>query len=312
MNSFAFIAPAVATVFGTIVLAVLLRRTGFPSSDHAPIFSKLILEVALPAQIFVNLAEGAIGECMLRPALLMLLAEMGVLAIAWAAGLAMRLERRQMGSFLLASTFGSSAIIGYTLARALFPGNAEAMLETTIITELGVGLGVFTVGVFIASRYGSGGNAGDATVGFLKSRIFIALVAGLLWSLLGLPRDFPPIRVTFDVFKLFGEGLPILAALAVGLMLKPVRVKAVLPMLVGCALLKLILQPTLAGLIAGAASVAEAHRDLLIIMAAMPSGTVAAVLAAKYDCDGPLASALVVATTVLGALSVAVVFAAIA
>jgi predicted permease len=311
MNAFLSVAPAVATVFGTIVLAVLLRRTGFPNTDHAPIFSRLILDVALPALIFVNLAEGTTRADMMGAPLLILAAEIGVLVLAWVVGRAMKLERPALGSFLLASTFGSSAVIGYTLARQLYPGDAEALLEATIITELGVGVGVFTLGVLVATHFGTGGSPRDAIVSFVRSRVFIAVAAGLLWSVAGLPTKAVPLKVVFDVLRLFGEGLPILAALVVGLMLKPVPVRRLLPLVVACVALKLAVEPGLVALAAHGAHAPKIERDLLILMAGMPSGTVAAVLASRHGCDAPLASALVVATTIAGALSVALVFSAL-
>lgn len=44
--------------------------------------------------------------------------------------------------------------------------------------------------------------------------------------------------------------------------------------------------------------------EILLIEAAMPSGTVAAVLADRYGCDGSIASALVIATYGLSLLTI--------
>jgi predicted permease len=46
------------------------------------------------------------------------------------------------------------------------------------------------------------------------------------------------------------------------------------------------------------------EQQILFLEAAIPSGAIAAVLASRYGCDGPLAAALVVATYLISLVTI--------
>lgn len=100
------------------------------------------------------------------------------------------------------------------------------------------------------------------------------------------------------------DSLTLLVAFTVGLMLRPIAAKRMVRLLVLVGLLKLVLEPLVAGGLALALAVPELQRDLLLVEAAMPSGALAAVIAARYGCDAAVASALLVATLGLSLLVV--------
>ena len=52
------------------------------------------------------------------------------------------------------SVFGSSALLGYPLIAELFPHNSAVLTEAAFVSELGVGLPLFTIGVMIAIYFG--------------------------------------------------------------------------------------------------------------------------------------------------------------
>jgi hypothetical protein len=59
------------------------------------------------------------------------------------------------GAFILTSSFGPSAPFGYPLTQKTFPGNQEAMTDAVLISELGVGLPIFTNAPLIAMWFSS-------------------------------------------------------------------------------------------------------------------------------------------------------------
>ncbi len=70
------------------------------------------------------------------------------------------------------------------------------------------------------------------------------------------------------------------------------------------AAIKLIVKPIISFVIAEMEVLPTLDTEILLIETAMPSGTVAAVLADRYGCDGAIASALVVATYCLSLLTI--------
>ena len=100
------------------------------------------------------------------------------------------------------------------------------------------------------------------------------------------------------------DSLTLLVAFTIGLMLRPIAAKQMVSLLVLVGLLKLVLEPLVAGGLASALAVPELRRDILLVEAAMPSGSLAAVVAARYGCDAAVASALLIATLGLSLLVV--------
>ncbi len=93
-------------------------------------------------------------------------------------------------------------------------------------------------------------------------------------------------------FSVINHSLELLVWIAIGLMLRPLKVKAFLPLLGLVVFVKMILQPALALGGAYAIGFPLLAQQVLFLEAAMPSGAIAAVLASRYGCDGPLAAAL--------------------
>lgn len=72
--------------------------------------------------------------------------------------------------------------------------------------------------------------------------------------------------------------------------------------------LKLIVEPLVAVASAILLAITALDREILVIEAAMPSGALAAVLAARYGCDAATASTLVIATYVLSLVALPLIF----
>jgi predicted permease len=100
-------------------------------------------------------------------------------------------------------------------------------------------------------------------------------------------------------FGYFANGLEILVAVSLGLMLRPIDLKPILPLFFLIVGIKLIINPVLALLGATALGLSPLAAEILVIESAMPSGAIAAVVAGRYGCDGALASALVIATYIV-------------
>ena len=117
--------------------------------------------------------------------------------------------------------------------------------------------------------------------------------------MVGIPQDHKAVRLLNDFLRLASDSLSFLVAFTIGLMLKPVAYREIAPLIALVAGLKLIVEPLIAGGLALVLALPTITRELLILEAAMPSGTLAAVLAARYGCDGAVASAVLIATYIL-------------
>ncbi|WP_024851909.1 AEC family transporter [Hydrogenovibrio kuenenii] len=286
-----------------IGLISALRHFGVLRKEDGNLFAHIVTHITLPAVIFDALSHAQQLEWdYILVVIFILLAESLMLMIAWFIGKTLKLADAQLGSLMLVSAFGSSALLGYAIIQEAFPGNADALSEAVVISELGVGIGLFTLGTMVAIYFGKKTSHAftplQSLVDFSKSPIFISIVLGLGYWLLGLPTHGAITEPLFDVIHLIAEANTFFVALTVGVLLQFSSLASILGLTLIVIFLKLILSPLLIWLPTLALDLKTWQVQVIILEAAMPSAMLSVVLATKYGCDGVLASRLVFMTTI--------------
>ena len=283
--------------------ALLLRHEGVISSDHAPIISRMITDLVLPSLIFYKISDASLDPRHIESALAMFSSELIVGLIAWIVGrFVIRLEQKSLGAFILASTFGSTNLMGTALVQILYPGNSEAMASGIMVSLGGVGIPVSSVGVMVALYFGNGGGKIDfkgVLQSFVVNPIILAFVLGLTWSYFSLPVSGIFLSVIFGALKFTGISLTFLVALLTGLTVKPITRNDLGLPLICCAILVLIVEPILAYTIDGYIGAQGSSSPLLLLLGAMPASPIAIALSLRYGCNVDIASKLVVGTCII-------------
>lgn len=297
---------SMAVIIGLILVVLLLRYKSVITIQQKPVFGRLVTDFTLPALIFTSLSRQPLAKDELLAVGAMMISLLVCMMLAWLVGRALKLESRTLGAFILVASFGSSSTLGYALVSQAFSGQPAILAEAVIISEIGVGILIFTVGVAVAMYFGrpEGSSLTSGLKAFLISPIFIALILGLAIAQFNLTLTGPAATIAFRILDLIGESLPIFVALTIGLMLRPIPLRSLSYIIIAAAVIKLIAKPLIAFTIAETEFFPSMETEILLIETAMPSGTVAAVLADRYGCDGATASALVVATYGLSLLTI--------
>jgi len=303
---------SIAILMGVILIAVLLRSVGLIKEEQGKLFADLVTHVTLPALVFSSLSHATIYLEYVLLALVMVVAELISLVLAWVVGRRLGLENAQMGAFMLTSAFGSSSFLGYVLISQVFPGNVDAITEAAIISEVGLAPVLFTVGTMVAIYYGRADLNGKgsllATMSFFKSPLFFSLVAGVLWSTLQLPVEGTLITPIFHFLKVLSSANTFLVAMTVGVLLHFSGMRAIVWMILFAVLIKLILKPLIVWVPTLAMNLQDWQLQVLILEAAMPSALLTVVFAKTYGCDAKLASKLIFATLVASSITIIVMF----
>ncbi|MCG6943141.1 MAG: AEC family transporter [Thiohalocapsa sp.] len=293
--------------------AIALRSTRVLNEDHADIFARAVTQLILPALVFSHLARHQITWEMLEAPGLMLSSCIALMLLGYLAGrFVFRLPRPSLGAFLLCTGFPSAAFLGIALVEIVYPhhGNLE---ETVLIAEVGVGVPLFILGPLIAAHFAARGDDDSFSVlrgllHYLVSPIFIALLAGFLWGGFALPTGGNlALDVLFGACKQLENGLVPVVGLALGLMLRPLPVRHLAPLILFVAVAQLLLQPLY---LAGGADMLHLlpeQRDSLMVQGAAPAATLPAIFSRQYGADSQLAAALILATTLLGIVSIPLV-----
>ncbi|NOQ29507.1 MAG: hypothetical protein GQ570_00140 [Helicobacteraceae bacterium] len=312
MDAFLSAVSSISVLVFMIVFVVSLRNLGVLKDEDGALFGKIVVTITLPAVEFYSLAHASkIDAEYLILVLIILSVEVFVLTAAWFIGKALKLENRQLGSFMLVSAFSSSAMLGYAFAQQLFPENIAVMTEMVFTSELGVGIGIFTFGTMVAIYFGNKDSKNvtfsESLFTFLKSPLFMALGAGILWSTFDLPTQTPFFKEFFDAVKLVGHANTFFVTLTVGVALQFIGIKDVLLLAIFVVILKLIVSPLLVFIPFQMMQMEVWQYQVIIIETAMPTAMLSVVLASKYGCDVKLASKLLFITTIMSAISIPII-----
>lgn len=293
-------------LIGLAVIAMILRARLTIEQGEEKVFARLVTDFALPALVFTSLSRDPFSADQILPAILMFATVATVSLVAWVTGAAIGLARPVLGSFVLVSGIGSSSTLGYLLIRNAFGDDQSIMATVVTMGEFGVVVPLFTLGVAFARYYGEDP---DSRQGFarsaadlLRAPVVLAAILGIAVSRLGIDPESSPASVLFNLLSVIGGSMDVLVAFSIGLMLRPIDLRSLLPLIGLVVALKLILEPIIALTIGFLFRLPEIDRQLLLIEAAMPSGAIAAIIAARYGCDGVVASSLVIATYLVSLL----------
>jgi malate permease and related proteins len=220
------------------------------------------------------------------------------------------------GTVVLLSAFGSTYTFAAPLVGLVFGSGSAELSFALVLNTFGIVIPFFTIGVLVAGWFGSRARGEPASAlsilkQFLTTPIFIAFTLGLLFSLFLAGLSIPGFAIFTDVFSDFftviRNSVDLLVWISIGLLIRPIRLRTFLPLLALVTGLQMILLPALVAGGAIATGLPVMERQVLVIVAAMPAGAVAAVLASRDGCDGHLAADLVVCTYLASLVTVPVI-----
>lgn len=288
-----------------------LKKRNILQQSQSKQFSGLILDYALPAMIFLNLAKENIDADQLLFAATIFSSDVACMLLSWLLATLFKLERARKGAFILLATYGSSTMLGYPIIEHVYPQNAEAMTDAILFSELGVGLSIFTIGIGIALYYSESkakGSVKKTFAGFLKSPVFISLVLGIAVSFIGFDLDQSVLKPINQSLKVIGGSLEIFVAITIGLVFKRFRLKDYITVFLLVIFVKLISKPFIALGLFGLIGSDELAREIIFIQTAMPSATLAVVFSAKYGLDEELAVNVMLGVLALSILTIPLLF----
>ena len=291
-----------------IFLAMGLRRLGVIKEEDGGLIARLITQYTLPALIFGALSVSQFDLRKLLLAAVMIVSQGICAGIAWWVSKLLKLSRAKKGALILASTFTSSGFLGYAVVKEIYSGNSQALSDAAIVSELGVAMVIFTVGVIIAIHFGineaSPREKRIEALKFFRSPIFFSLVLGTIFSFIPLPRENWLIAGFYHLLRTIAAANTILVTLVIGVMLHFRDLRKVLPIVLLACLIKLIIQPLLAYGQSQLLDFPLLWHQIVVLEAAMPTAALTAVFARRYGCDAELTTILVFTTFISSILTV--------
>ncbi|MCE5326475.1 MAG: AEC family transporter [Planctomycetaceae bacterium] len=300
-------------VFLIIALGAALRKSGFMSAVMLDQANRLVYWVGLPVVLFQGMAGRAFSAEAAWPVLVGVGGMAACAAVALVVALAMRMDRRLLGSFVHVSFRGNLAYVGLAVIASAFPGtaggeNPVAGTAALVMSALMLFYNVLAVVVLSAGRHKNMGAAlKHMLVQVAINPLILSCAAGAVVAAL---REHAGLAVPHLINRTLasvGSFASPVALLCVGgaLVSTPLRGR-LLPAALG-GLIKVGVGTAAGVLLAAALGLSDHQRAVALIFLACPTAVATYVLTEQLDGDGPLAAAGIVISTLMSAVSLAIV-----
>lgn len=299
-------------VFGIIAAGYAVGRAGILGQDSTAALNGFVFYVALPALFFLSLSRTPVEEVMNLPYLAAVIGgQAGVFALALAvAAVAFPGRFGGQGLNAIAAIFSNTGYMGIPLLITAFgaQGTLPAIIATVVNGALMIAIGTAVLEVDRSRERGQGALsiARDALLGVATNPLVLSALAGIGWSMAGLPL--PAALETFT--DLLGAAAGPCALFAMGLFLVSQKITSGLPEVVWVTALKLVAHPLLTWWIAAELlSMEPLWVASAVIMAALPTGGLVFVLATQYGVYLQRSAAIILISTVASVVTVSAVLA---
>lgn len=308
------IANTLAPIFIVVALGWSLRYWHFLSARTVQDFARLTYWVGLPTLVFYKIAA---SDLLLQNAGSVFAVTAGATAlsivlgytVAWSLGI----PKQSIGTFVQAVFRGNLAFVGlpviiYGFSTPEYPSAAVA--EATALVVFGPLVVLYNIAAILVLHLSQAapkeqGLLGSMGITLLANPLVIACLAGLACTVLEWRL---PLAIERTLAAVGQMALP-LALLCLGGSLASVRLRSSLLWSVCAVLIKVVVTPLLGlGLALLLRLDAEGTRIALILLAC-PTATVTYILVTQIGGDPDLASSIVLLSTLLAGVSLAVILA---
>jgi predicted permease len=299
----------VLPVFGLIALGFICARTGFIGPAAGQGLSQVVFNLAMPALLFRTVAT--IDQQSLSPWPLWA-ALFGGIAVVWIVTTIVasttKLIDAAPAAAAMGGSFGNLAMLGLPLMLAHFGDRAALPVGFVLSIHAPV---LWLAAVIHIESSGRGQLPSIVSVirqlvnQLIRNPIVLALLLGTLWRLTGLGLHAVPDRF----LDLLGEaGIPT-ALVALGLTLAGYSLKGQWRGILTLMTLKMVLLPVVVWLIARyVVGLAPFWTQIVIVLAAMPTGANAYLFAERYATGSAPVSGAIALGTALSLVTLSVLF----
>ena len=289
------VGPFVALIV-LVVVGMWIKHRGIITASGQAELTRFILDLGLPALVFVSMATGMTRDMLLQAPLVMA----AVVAIILAGYALARMLRRFVGVaepqsriLEMEAAFPNTGFLGIPVNALLF-GAPGAFLA--VLCDVGLTLVMYGMPAWILDRE----RASADKRAMLINGVTVAFVLGLIPALTGwvLPD------VILNPIRMIGDMSIPMGLLLVGIMAVPINVRREQARVIGWVSgLRLFLIPILVLVLVRVLSVPEPAASVITLEAGMPAFASGPILAQKHNGDHQLAASATVVTTLLSSLT---------
>ena len=281
-----------------ILLGLFLKQKEILEDNARETLSKIVLYIALPSMIFVNLRTAEISQDMLFLPILGIATSFILLIIAYLYCRARNYSKKRAWTIMIASSIMNTGFIGFPVSLGVF-GN-EGFLNA-LFFDLATSTMIVIYGVVLAKEFG-----GDRREVIKNTVTFIplwAMIFALIFNVFNIPLTY----VVENILNYFAQATIPMIMLAIGLSLDYGNIKNYLSDSVAVSIFKLVLAPAIIFVLVSLLNIKGMAFNIAILEAGMSTAGNSLVLAVQYDLDKDMMSSLIFTTVVLSVVTLTVI-----
>ena len=290
-------------LFFVMVLGYLLHRSGFLKDDFVAMANKLVFYVALPVQLFRDLASLDVramfdGKYVLFCAVVTTLS----ILVIWALAKLFLKDKHIVGEFVQACYRSSAAILGAAFIQNIYGTSGMSGLMILGSVPLYNIFAILILTLESPSRQQQGGIGAKlrrSVKSLLTNPILLGIAAGFAWSLLRLPM---PTMADKTLSSLASLTSP-LALLAIGAGFKGRKALGCIRPTIVATVTKLMILPAIFLPIAVRLGFTDQKLVALLVMLGSITTPSSFIMAKQMGHEGTLSGSVCAATTVFSALT---------
>lgn len=300
MENLIFSLNVTLPIFVIILLGGFLKKTGMLSDGFTTSADKFVFKVALPVQLFRDIAGMDLrADFSGKFVLFCIAATTFMFGLTFVIGRIFLKDRAMAGAFGQAAARSSAAILGIAFAENIY-GDA-GMMPMMIVAAVPF-FNIYSVIILTLSD--TNGRFSFALVkktlrGIITNPIIIGIVIGAVWSLLELPM---PTLLTKSVNYVAGTATP-LALLVLGATFKGREALKKIGPTIAATAMKLIVIPAIVIGAAVLAGFTGSELVAIMIMCASPTAVACYIMSKNMGGDEILTASVVMSATLLSSVT---------
>ena len=290
-------------LFFIMLLGYLLHRKQFLTDDFVAMANKFVFDVALPVQLFRDLATMDVRTSFdAKYVLFCAAATTSSILVIWALAKLFLKEKHIVGEFVQACYRSSAAILGAAFIQNIY--GTSGMSGLMILGSVPL-YNIFAVIILtlespaLDAKSGMGEKIKKSLKGIVTNPILLGIAAGFVWSLLRLPM---PTMANKTLSSLAGMTSP-LALLAIGAGFKGREALGYLKPTAVATVTKLVILPAIFLPMAVYFGFTDQKLVALLVMLGSVTTPAGYVMAKQMGHEGTLTGSVCVTTTVFSALT---------
>lgn len=300
MENFLFSLNVTLPIFIIIVIGGLLQRIGLLNEGFTSVADKFVFKVALPVQLFWDIAEMDIrSDFSGKFVLFCMAATTCMFAATWLLGQLFLKDKSMVGAFAQAAARGSAAILGIAFVENIYGSSGMTPMMIVAAVPLFNIYSVIILTVTSAQGKFDGALVKKLLKGVVTNPIILGIAAGMVWSLAGLPM---PVLLSKSVGYIASTATP-LALLVLGATFKGREALQKIGPTLAAAFLKLVAIPAAIFPVAIHMGFRGSELVAIMIMLASPTTVTCYIMAKNMGGDDTLSASVVMTATLLSSVT---------